>query len=320
MSAALPRNSRTANLGVGSTAGRPRIRPRVWANSSWRTGLGAVALRGPDRDWSPSACWINPTWSATWIHDCHCLPPPRGPPRPSRAGIRSFDKAPPSLERTIPVRNRTTRCRIRCSGGLGLPLDAHIGEEVGAGRRRFVNGVVSGPVEADGAGIDQRVNSVLVHRCDQSSGCYDATGDNGGAMALTPASVTDPRPRQVHQGVDTVTRLVGHGRGAGIPERRRHAANRAHGAAEGNHFVAVSSERGDERLTDETGRSCDGNLHGFIRWSASPRSYAVLSRRRRGPESSTSGRAHVAPPHLPWPVRTTSGPVPRRRYTRPRSG
>ena len=50
-----------------------------------------------------------PTSSSMWIQESHCLPPPIGPPAKALTGRAMGGRAPPSSDRTMPVRITTTR-------------------------------------------------------------------------------------------------------------------------------------------------------------------------------------------------------------------
>lgn len=67
--------------GTASHDGLPRAFPSAELNSLLVTGLGAVALTGPEMDSFSSEYLIIPTTSSLWIHENHCLPLPIGPPK-----------------------------------------------------------------------------------------------------------------------------------------------------------------------------------------------------------------------------------------------
>jgi hypothetical protein len=91
-----------------------------WGNARARqqqfvfvTGCGATAFTGPSREFVASAWRITPTRSGRAIQLTYCSPFPIRPPAPARKAGSIFANAPPSADRTIPMRRLTTRTPVR---------------------------------------------------------------------------------------------------------------------------------------------------------------------------------------------------------------
>src|SRR3954454_10428756 len=94
---------------MGKTVGRLIALPSALVKVLFVCFSGATTLTGPLAA-SVSIRKISaPATSATSTHGNGWLPPATGPPTPSLNGVSIFGSAPPSRDRTTPVRVVTTR-------------------------------------------------------------------------------------------------------------------------------------------------------------------------------------------------------------------
>jgi hypothetical protein len=129
--------------------------------------------------------------------------------------------------------------------GLLLPLDADLGEEVGAGGSRLVHGGVAGVavvVRPRGAHEHRRARLGLVERADEAVRALDARSPDEGLYLVVPA-LADGLAGEVDDGVAPDQHL-----------RRPFARHRGH-------VVTALAQLGTEAAADQAGGPGDGDLH-----------------------------------------------------------
>ena len=185
-------------------------RANVEAYSALVTATGATAFSGPTTWSSTSARPKTSSRSSRPIHDTHCDPGARGPPRPTEKRGRRSLRLAPRADWTIPVRTCTTRTPASAAGRAAASQASTSSARNPAPppallRDQLVSPLV--PVEADGRRAHENPRPV-------GQGGHDP-GERGGradtAVAHQPLvgvgeTAGDGRPGEVHDGVDALQR------------------------------------------------------------------------------------------------------------------
>ena len=198
---------------------------------------------------------------------------PRDPlaTRPHRAEHAEPRDAEELGERPAVAREDDPRAREDDTGAilgrrrLALPLHAHAGEEVVAGRCALVDGRLAAAVDADRGGVDEDARSAVAHRGGDTARRRHPAVEDAGASCGAPTPRREGLAREVHDRVGALACRVGERRSCRIPGRRRDADHLRRCSAQRDDLVAPSTQRDDEVRPEQPGRPDHRDPHRPLR-------------------------------------------------------